>query len=285
MLLVVAAGIAAVSFAAIFVRWCDAPPLAIAFYRLLFASILFWITGGMQFWPELKKLMRTDWILGGISGFALALHFATWITSLTYTSVTSSVVLVSTSPIFVALGAIFILREPVRPLLYAGLLLAFAGAMIITFADTKGGENSLFGNALAVAGALFGGVYFLIGRLMRRRLATVPYVTLCYSAAAVFLWMGTQVFAVPLRGYTLPTFGNFLLLALVPQMIGHTSFNWAIKYLSAPTIAVTLLGEPVGASILAFIVFNEQPTLQTVFGGCMILAGVAMAILSEGKKT
>ncbi len=284
-MLVIAAGILAVSFAAIFIRWCEAPPLAIAFYRLLFASLFFWMTGGMRSWSEFKKLLRADWILGGLSGLALAMHFATWITSLSYTSVTSSVVLVATSPIFVALGAIFILREPVRPLLSVGLLLAFTGAIIITFDEASGGENSLLGNALAIAGALFGGIYFLIGRVLRRRIATIPYVTLCYTAAAACLWFGTQIFAVPLRGYALPTFGIFLLLALVPQVIGHTSFNWALKHLSAPAVSVTLLGEPVGASILAFVFFEERPSVRAVLGGGLALAGVAMAIFSEGRKS
>jgi drug/metabolite transporter (DMT)-like permease len=283
-LLVIAAGIGAVSFAAVFIRWCDAPPLAIACYRLLFASILFWITGGARYWPEFRKFSRADWIWGFISGFALAMHFATWITSLSYTSVASSVVLVAISPIFVALGAVAVLREPVHPLLYGGLLLAVAGATIITFDEAAGGKNSLFGNALAVAGAFFGGIYFLIGRVMRRRMATVPYVTLCYSAAAIFLWLATQIFAVPLHGYSLHTFGLFLLLAVIPQMIGHTSFNWALKYLSAPTVTVTLLGEPVGASILAFLFFNEQPPMRTILGGGVVLAGVAAAIFSEGRK-
>ena len=283
-MLVLAAGILAVSFAAIFIRWCEAPPLAIAFYRLLFASLFFWITGGLRSWPEFKKFRRADWLWGAISGVALALHFATWITSLFYTSVTNSVVLVATSPIFVALGAIFILREPVRPLLYIGLLFAFAGAMIITLAATSGGDNSLLGNALALCGAFFGGIYFLIGRMMRKYMATIPYVTLCYTAAALCLWLATQAFAVPLRGYTLPTFGIFLLLALVPQVIGHTSFNWALKHLSAPVVSVSLLGEPVGASILAFIFFQERPSAAAILGGGLALAGVIMAILSEGRK-
>ncbi len=284
-LLTVTAGIVAVSFAAIFIRWCEAPPLAIAFYRLLFASLLFWITGGARSWPELKKFSRSDWLLGAISGAALALHFAAWITSLSYTSVTSSVVLVSTSPIIVALGAVFILHEPVRSWLYAGLLLAFTGAMIITFDEAGRGSNSLLGNTLAAAGALFGGIYFLIGRLLRKRLATLPYVTMCYSAAALFLCLGTQILAIPLRDYSWQTFGIFLLLALVPQMIGHTSFNWALKHLSAPAVSITLLGEPVGASVLSFLFFHEAPSLQTVLGGGLALAGVAMAILSEVKKT
>lgn len=284
-LTVVTAGIVAVSFAAIFIRWCEAPPLAIAFYRLFFASLLFWLMGGVRSAREFGTFSAADWKWATISGFALALHFATWITSLSFTTVSSSVVLVSTSPVFVALGSILVLRESLRPLQGLGLLVALAGAAIITFDAASSGQNSLWGNALALAGALCGGVYFLIGRMMRKRMATIPYVTLCYSAAAVFLLLIAQLFSAPLRGYSWQTFGLLALLALVPQMIGHTSFNWALKHLSAPAVSVLLLGEPVGASVLAFVFFQEQPSAQTLLGGCCTLAGVALAILSEGKTS
>lgn len=279
------AGIIAISFAAILIRWCEAPPLVIAFYRLLLAAIFFWSTGFRHGLAALRALplhaVRWAWL----AGLALALHFATWITSLNHTSVANSVVLVATSPIFVALGARFILREAVRPLLYWGLLLAFAGAMIITMQDEQGGATSLKGNVLALAGALFGGIYFLIGRKLRQQLNTTTYVTLCYSAGALLLLLAVFTLRLPLLDYSRQTFAMFLLLALIPQVIGHTSFNWALKYFSAPTVSVALLGEPIGASLLALLFFGESFGAMTLLGGAFTLAGVALAILSERGKT
>ncbi|NUO80867.1 DMT family transporter [candidate division KSB1 bacterium] len=283
-MLVLASGIAAISFAAILIRWCAAPPLVIAFYRLLFAALFFWITSKSGNLTQLRNLPLKTLQWGGLAGIALALHFATWITSLNHTSVANSVVLVATSPIFVALGARFILGESARPLLYWGLLLAFAGATVITLQDAEGSNTSFFGNLLALAGALFAGVYFLIGRKLRQELDTAPYVTLCYSAAAIVLLLGTLLWRLPLFDYSAQTFLTFLALALVPQVIGHTSFNWALKHLSAPVVSIALLGEPIGASILAFVFFKEELGTMTLFGGSLTLFGVALAIFSERGK-
>lgn len=284
-MLVLAAGIVAISFAAILIRWCAAPPLVIAFYRLLFAALFFWITNKSGNLTQLRNLPLKTLRWGGLAGIALALHFATWITSLNHTSVASSVVLVATSPIFVSLGARFVLGETARPLLYWGLLLAFAGATVITLQDAESGNTSFIGNLLALAGALFAGVYFLIGRKLRQELDTAPYVTLCYSAAAIILLLGTLLWRLPLFDYSSQTFIMFLALALVPQVIGHTSFNWALKHLSAPVVSIALLGEPIGASILAFIFFKEELGTMTLCGGGLTLFGVALAIFSERGKT
>ncbi len=282
---VLAAGIVAISFAAILIRWCAAPPLVIAFYRLLFAALFFWITNKSGNLTQLRNLPLKTLRWGGLAGIALALHFAAWITSLNHTSVASSVVLVATSPIFVALGARFILGETARPPLYWGLLLAFAGATAITWQDVESGNSSFFGNLLALAGALFAGVYFLIGRKLRQEMDTAPYVTLCYSAAAILLLLGTLLWRLPLFDYSSQTFATFLALALVPQVIGHTSFNWALKHLSAPVVSIALLGEPIGASLLAFIFFKEELGTTTLLGGSLTLLGVALAIFSERGKT
>ncbi len=281
---VLAAGVVAVSFAAILIRWCAAPPLVIAFYRLLFASLFFWITSKRANLTQLHNLPVKTLRWGGLAGIALAMHFATWITSLNHTSVANSVVLVATSPIFVALGARFILGETARPLLYWGLLLAFAGAAVITSQEADSGNNSLLGNLLALAGALFAGIYFLIGRKLRQEMDTAPYVTLCYSAAAIILLLGVLIMRLPLFDYSWQTFATFLALALIPQVIGHTSFNWALKHLSAPTVSIALLGEPIGASLLAFFFFKEELGTTTMFGGSLTLLGVALAIFSERGK-
>lgn len=281
---VLSAGIVAISFAAILIRWCEAPPLVIAFYRLLLAAIFFWSTSTQNSRAHLRALPAHMLRWGWLAGLALALHFAAWITSLNHTSVANSVVLVATSPIFVALGARFILGETVRPLLYWGLLLAFTGALIITLQEEQAGAASLKGNLLALAGALFGGIYFLFGRKLRRHMDTAPYVMLCYSAAALLLLVAVLVLQLPLLDYSGQTFAMFLLIALIPQVVGHTSFNWALKYFSAPTVSVALLGEPIGASLLALIFFGEKFGTVTLLGGAFTLAGVALAIFAERGK-
>lgn len=282
---VLALGIVAVSFASILIRWCPAPAMSIAFYRLLFASLFFAAFTGKQAVSEWREMPRTAVGLGVISGIALAGHFATWITSLFYTTVASSVVLVSTSPIFVALGTRFILREPTQPRLFIGLAIALAGASIITLSDTEGGHASLRGDLLALAGAITGSLYFLAGRVLRRQLDTAAYVAMSYSTAALVLFLGVLFLHAPLAGFSWPVYGMFVLIALVPQVIGHTSFNWALKHLSAPTVSVMLLGEPIGASILAYFLLDERIRWWTIVGGVVTLLGVAIVLLAEPSKS
>lgn len=281
---VVVLGIAAVSFASILIRWCEAPALTIAFYRLLFAALFLGLFTGRQALREWRMMPSRAFGLGVISGIALAAHFATWITSLFYTSVASSVVLVSMSPIFVALGTRFILREPTRPVLFAGLAIAILGAAIIAFADAEGGHDSLWGDWLALMGAVSVSVYFLAGRVLRRQLGTTAYVLMSYGTAALVLFFTALLLHAPLAGFSYQIFGMFLLIALIPQVIGHTSFNWALKHLSAPTVSVLLLGEPIGASILAYWLLDEKISEWTFVGGVTTLLGVGIVLLAESRR-
>lgn len=281
---VLAAGVLAVSFSAIFVRWCEAPALVIAFYRLFFASLFLILLTGRQTLAEVRSLSRQTIAWSALSGCALACHFATWISSLSYTSVASSTVLVATVPVFVALGSVLILRERVRPLLYWGLLIALAGTIVITRSDTHNGQNSLLGDSLALAGAIFAAGYFLLGRKLRRSMNTATYVTLCYAMAALVLLPGIFLLQQPLFSYSWQTFGLFALIALVPQMIGHTSFNWALQHLSAPTVSIAVLGEPIGASVLAFFLLQEGINSSALAGGVITLFGVALAIYAEPRQ-
>lgn len=281
---VIILGITAVSFASILIRWCAAPALAIAFYRLLFASLFFAVFTGKPAMQEWRAMPRSALKLGVISGLGLAAHFATWVTSLFYTTVANSVVLVSTSPIFVALGARFILREPTRPLLFVGLVIAVVGAAIITLADTDAGRDSLKGDLLALAGAISVSVYFLAGRILRQRLSTSAYVGMSYTTAAFVLFCAALLLNVPLIGFSAQVFGMFVLIALVPQVIGHTSFNWALKHLSAPAVSVLLLGEPIGASLLAYFLLDEKIGWWTFVGGVVTLLGVMIVLLAESGR-
>jgi drug/metabolite transporter (DMT)-like permease len=277
-------GIIAVSFASILIRWCEAPALTIAFYRLLFASLFLGLFTGRRALRAWRVMPPRAFSLGVISGIALAAHFASWITSLFYTSVASSVVLVSTAPIFVALGTRFVLREPTRSRLFAGLAIAMIGAATIAFADADGGRESLWGDLLALVGAVSFSVYFLAGRILRRQLSTGAYVVMSYSAGAMTLCLAALVLQAPLSGFSWQVVGMFVLIALVPQVIGHTSFNWALKHLSAPAVSVLMLGEPIGASILAYLLLGEKISGWALAGGVTTLLGVAIVLFAESRR-
>ncbi|MFQ5630233.1 MAG: DMT family transporter [bacterium] len=278
---VVTAGVLAVSFAVLFIRWCEAPAFTIAAYRLGISSLFLLITGYYKLPNLVNRLGKRDWQIGALSGFFLAVHFSSWIKSLEITSVASSVVLVSTAPFWAALGAWLLLKASVKRLFVIGFLLAFAGMIVIAQSGVGESQDSLFGNLLALLGAIGGAGYMLCGRYLRKRCDTFSYVTVSYSFAAIFLLALAVFSGTQLSGFSWQTYMLFMLIALVPQLIGHTSFNWTLKYLSTPVVSTILLGEPVFATILAFIFLAEIPAPAHVAGCSLILIGVILAIWSE----
>ena len=277
-----ALGIAAVSSGSIFSRFAqaDAPSLAIAAFRLSMATLFLLPVAWLRYRRELRGLTAREWRWLLASGLFLAVHFATWITSLEYTSVASSVALVSTSPLWVALFAWFVWREPLKPALLAGLGLALAGSVVISLAEAQAAISSrpLLGNLLALVGAIAVSGYWLIGRRLRRHLPLVPYVTVVYGAAALLLLAAALSFRQPLVGFKPATYGWFLLLALLPQLLGHSSFNWALGHLGAAYVAVATLGEPIGAAILALLFLGEVPSPLKAAAAALILAGIFLAL-------
>jgi len=280
--LVLLIGIVAVSAASILIRNAQttAPSLVIASYRMAIASVVVVPVALWRHQKELRKLRATEWLLAAASGVFLALHFAAWVTSLEYTSVTSSVVLDATSPLWVAVGSWLLLRERLtRPVVF-GLIIAVTGSIVIGLGDmTQGtGSASLLGNSLALVGALMVTGYWLIGRRVRGSLSLAPYVAIVYSMAAVVLLMMVTGARQPLTGYDTITYVWLILLALVPQLVGHSSFNWALARLPAVFIAVATLGEPIGATVLAYFLLGETPTPIRMFGAALVLAGIAVTM-------
>ncbi len=271
----------AVSFAAIFIRWADAPALAIAAYRLTIATLILapvvWITAR----DELRSLTYRDVQLALLSGLFLGLHFAFWISSLDHTSVASSVVFVSTSPLWVGLAAHLFTNERLTGRMAAGIVVATAGGIIIGYGDIGIGSTELWGDVLALLGAVMVSGYFLIGRGLRPKVSLITYIFLTYGAAAVELLIIAVLTGQPFTGYTPNTYLMFLLLAVVPQLLGHSSFNWALRYLTATYVAVTVMGEPVGSTLLAWLLLDEPPTVLKVVGGALILAGIWVATREE----
>jgi drug/metabolite transporter (DMT)-like permease len=277
-------GVFAVSTGAIFARLAtQAPALVIAAYRVGLASLILapfalWKAGN-----ELRNLSVRDFRLAVLSGFFLAMHFATWISSLDYTSVANSVVLVNTNPLWVGILTPFITKDKIRTATIISILLSVAGGIIIGAGDFATGNNALFGDFLALAGSICAAVYLLLGRNLRARLSLTAYIFVCYGSAAMILWGIVLLWRMPIAGFSTNTVAAFWAMALVPQLIGHTSYNWSLKWFSAGLIAVSLLGEPVGATILAYFIFGEGLTVSKLIGGILILSAIYIVSVSEKK--
>ena len=288
--LVLLIGILAVSSSAIIITFARAegvPAIAIAALRLTFASLAlapFVWTRARGEWAALWRLTPRDFALALVSGISLALHFAFWISSLDYTSVMSSVVFVSTNPLFVGLASVLLLRESLRRGALIGIVVAGIGGALIGFSDLgQAGAESLRGDALALAGAVAVSGYLLIGRRLRKQLSLLAYIGLVYTTAAIVLLAMAIAMGANLLGYSLIGYLLIALLAAGPQLIGHTSYNWALKYVSATFVTVTLLAEPIGATLLAIPILAQVPSPIRILGGALILVGIFFAAKGETK--
>ena len=258
--------------------------LAIATGRLGFAALILTPIALAKSRDELRRLSRREIGLALLSGVFLAIHFAAWISSLAYTSVASSTALVTTNPIFVALVSWLIWRERLGRRALIGIALSFLGSLLIALSDRNGGSgsNPLLGDFLALVGALFVTGYLLAGRELRRHMHILPYIWLVYSTAAVILLLWMVIAGQTLLGF--PPYVYLLLLALAvgPQLLGHTSFNWSIKYLSATFVAVAILGEPISSTVLALVLLpNQQLQALQLAGGLVLMLGITVATLAE----
>jgi len=269
--------IIAVSTASILIRMSDSPPLAIAAYRMVFSTLLL-----LPFFVQFDglgnmRMMSAKGVAGlmGI-GVVLAIHFASWITSLSFTTVASSVVFVHIDPIFVAIVSHFLLKEKVTRRMVAGIAVAFIGTTLIAMGDAGVGELNLYGDLLALVGGVMLGIYILGGRVVRRNLDLTSYVTPVYATASLVLVLMSLLSGIPLTGYPMDEYVLFFAIALVPMIFGHTVYNWALRYVSAPLVSMSLLGEPVGASILALLFLDEVPSFMVILGGVVTLVGILL---------
>jgi drug/metabolite transporter (DMT)-like permease len=279
---VLLAAVLAMSWGGPLVRYATAPPLAVAAWRVAF-SVLFIaiIVVARDRGRAIRSLSGREWVMAATAGFFLAAHFWSWIASLSYTTVASSVVLVSTQPVFVALLSVALLKETPSPRQWAGIAVAVLGAGVIGWGDFAGGPEPLLGDLLAVAGAIFVSVYYVIGRSLRQRLDLWNYIAVVYGVAAGVLLCGAALHPeVALTGYPGTDWLVFLALAAGPMMIGHTGVNYALRYLPAYVANLALLGEPIGATLLAWWLpgIRERPTIQLLVGGALILLGIGMGV-------
>ena len=282
-LVILVFGIIGVSTGSIFARLADAPALVTAAYRVGLASLILVPLAAWKARDELRSLSFRDIRLAVLSGFFLALHFATWISSLDYTAIANSVVLVNTIPLWVGLFTPVIAKDRLARATLISIIISVGGGVIIGFGDFATGGQALLGDLLAVMGAICAAIYLLIGRNLRRKLTLISYVAVCYGSAALFLWLIVLVLKLPLTGYSTQTVTAFWAMALISQIIGHTSYNWALKWFSAGFVAVALLGEPIGATIMAYIIFDEGLTWVKFIGGLLILSAIYIAAAGEQR--
>jgi drug/metabolite transporter (DMT)-like permease len=274
-------GVCAVSVAAPLIKAASAPALSIAAYRLLLASLPVVALALWRRRRELQSLSRASWLAVLLSGLCLAAHFATWVASLQFGTVASSVALVTTSPLFVAILALVFAGERTSRRMLTAIAVCAAGGAVIGMADFRGGGQELWGDALALAGAAFAAGYLALGRRVRAGVSALGYVGAVYPVAALTLLLAAVAARQPLAGFAPRTYVILLLLALVPQVLGHSSLNWSLGYLSAPFVAIAILGEPVIATLLAAVFLGEMPGWERVLGGILILAGVYLALRVE----
>ncbi len=300
--LIVPIGIAAVSTASLFIRFAQVyvPSITIAAFRLGLAALILLPYALLKHFRELKSLTFSDFKFALLAGFLLAVHFASWITSLEYTSVASSVVLVTTTPLWVALLGPIFLAEKTPRIVFLGMIIALLGGTIIAMIDVcswlpggfscqsdigLGGSKTLLGDLLAVIGAIAGAAYLMIGRHLRRKISLTPYIFLVFSAAAFFLVIAMFIVVGAPSHYPGKVYGWLILLAVIPQLLGHSIFNWSLKYLPTGIVSLNLLGEPIGSTILAYLFLNEKPPAVKIIGAILILAGIGLASFYQKPQT
>lgn len=264
----------AVSTAAILIRLSDSHPLAIAAWRLLMAECLLLPFFIIEFRRERHTIGRKRFLLLGLIGLALAIHFGMWIWSFQFTKVSSSVILVTTHPLFVASISVWIFGEKLGWKAVLGMILALLGSVMIIVGDISISRETLIGNLLALGGAVMAGLYILAGSRFRKRLSLSTYSFIVYLWAAVFLLLAISILGVELVVDAPREYLIFAGLAVGPMLLGHTVYNWALKYVSPTFVSVSLLGEPLGSTFLAWVILFEPPGPGAVIGGPVVLTGI-----------
>ncbi len=282
--LAVLVGVFAISFSALFVRLSTAPAMIIATYRLLFTFLLLAPFTLLKNRQDLLDLPWRERGLAAASGACLALHFVTWFTSLSYTSVASSVVIVTIQPVFVVLGSWLFFREKIsRPAMF-GMVLALTGSLVIGASDFQLNMRAFWGDLLALAAAVFVSGYLLIGRRMRSSVSLPAYTFYTYGSSAILLVISSLASQTPFYPYPPSDWILFVALALICTILGHTVFNWVLRYVQASVVSVSVLGEPLGAIVWASVFLSEYPTERQLVGAGFIFAGLFLFTRASVSK-
>ncbi|MEH7108788.1 DMT family transporter [Bacillus sp. JJ1764] len=281
---VLAIGVLSVSASAIFVKLCSAPSGTIAFYRLFFSVILMlplFLT--KKHIAELRLITKKDWLYSAIAGILLAFHFILWFESLNYTSVASSTVLVTLQPIFAFIGTFLFFKEKLSGKAILSGIIAVAGSVVISWGDFQISGTALFGDFLALIACAFVTGYLLFGQDVRKRVSLITYTFVLYFMSTITLFVYALLADQPLYPYPAKDWIYFILLALLPNLLGHSLFNWSLKWLSTSTISMAILFEPVGATILAYFLLDEKVVLTQILGGIIVIGGILLFVIDERK--
>lgn len=284
-LLFMLVGVLAVSFSAIIIKWSTAPAAILGLYRLVFTFLLlgpFLLTKGAR--AELRGMSLRTWLLVALSGVFLAFHFIFWIGSLKYTTVASSTILITLQPIFVMVMAYFTLKERTSWQAWAGAGIAIFGSTFIGWGDLQISGMALWGDLLSLLGTFVVSGYLVIGQYLRGAMSSMVYSLLVYVFAIIVMF-----FYCIGEGYSLVDYSGrewllFVLLAVIPTVFGHTLFNWLLKYVSAAAISMAILGEPIGATILAYLLLGEAVTWAQWVGGGIIMSGIWLFLATQKKQ-
>lgn len=272
-----------VAHAAIFVRMADADPLVIAAYRLLIAGAVLLPFALVSAWSEMRQLTRREWCLIGLAAAFLALHFATWNAGVKRTSIANSVVLVTLTPVWLALWSVMVLRRSPGLRIWGAILLAVGGSAVMAWGSLRIGVETLLGDGLALAGGVFFAAFFLVAEKLRRSVGLLAFITLIYLGAALMLWVPVVGLGLPVAGFSLETYFALVALGLISQVVGHSAFNWAVRAISPMILALVLLAEPVLSAALGWLYFREGFGLETVIGGVLILAAIYLGLRAGDK--
>lgn len=279
-------GVIAVSASAIFVKFSEAPSGVIAFYRLLFSVLFMLPVFLMKYVKELALISRRDWLYATLAGVFLAFHFILWFESLNYTSVASSTVLVTLQPLFAFVGTFLFFKERFTLKAILCAVAAIVGSVIISWGDFQVSGTALFGDILALLACALVTAYLMFGQSVRKRISLVTYTFVVYSISSIVLLLYVLFVGESLYPYPKNEWWNFVLLALIPTLLGHTLFNWAIKWISTSIISMAILFEPVGATILAYYLLSEKVLVTQLLGGSIVIVGISLFLINErtGKQ-
>lgn len=276
--------VVSISTSAIFVKLSSADAGVIAFYRMLFTVLIMAPLFFPKYSRELKWISKKDWFYSTIAGIFLAFHFILWFESLNYTSVASSTVLVTLQPLFAFFGTFIFFKEKFSSKAIASAIVAVIGSIIISWGDFQISGSALFGDMLALAACALITGYLLIGQTIRRRLSLMTYTFIVYLFSTMVLLIYVLITQEPLYPYPSSEWLYFLLLAILPNLLGHTVFNWALKWISTSVISMAILFEPVGATVLAYMIIGEKVFMTQIIGGLIIILSVSLFITNERRN-
>ncbi|MFP4660853.1 MAG: DMT family transporter [Halanaerobiales bacterium] len=273
--LILGIGVTVISTSGILIKLSTAPPLIIAFYRMLISSLILSPFIFVKYRNSLKGFLNPR---VAVVGFFLAVHFYLWISAFEYTSVANAVIFIALQPLFTYILEYFFAKEDLHSGIMSGIILALLGSIIISIGDINSIFSKVWGDLLAMAGAFFAAAYLFTGRRLREKMEYVPYLYVLYIYACIFLGVFSLLTTQPFIGFSEVNYLYFVGLALGPTLIGHSALNYSVRQLPATIVSLTILFEPVLTTIFAWFILGEGITLMTLLGGVFIMTGIYRAI-------